>query len=148
MPQASDEDREKATKMWGDIGCEGPVKFLEDRGWTLTPAWEWIRPLSDRAIADDEWFAIAFLVQEWDFGGLVAPLPVPAAEEVMVELRTVVIRMETGLSLMDRLRVLLGYEIKQVITLVCEFPPGRCQSSCETYVEGLRRAPKPMEAKH
>lgn len=57
-------------KWFGDpIDEYGPIKFLESRGYELTPRWEWKLPVPNHTISIDEWECIMFLVDEWDFGG-------------------------------------------------------------------------------
>lgn len=68
MPQASDEDRAR----WGGrdgIGEEKAMDYLESRGFRLTRQWHWIKP-DGHIMTDDDWGAINFLIDEWDFGGL------------------------------------------------------------------------------
>jgi hypothetical protein len=69
MPQASDEDRERYRRRFGDIGCEHAVAELERRGYVLTRGWDWIAP---HRPTEEELFWIGFLIHEWDFGGLQA----------------------------------------------------------------------------
>lgn len=66
MPQATEELR----KRW-----DGPSEFkamdhLHKRGFKLTPQWEWVPPMASEPTEEDL-SAILFLIQEWDFGGLV-----------------------------------------------------------------------------
>lgn len=70
MPQASDEDREWAREEFGSMDLAGPMSYLEDNGWVLTPEWEWIPPHED--ITEKEYMCVNFLVDEWDFGGIKA----------------------------------------------------------------------------
>lgn len=68
MPQASSELRAK----WGGIGgvCEDKaVKFLHDKGWT-EHKFIMYRPSGKAAndISEDEWGALQFLIDEWDYG--------------------------------------------------------------------------------
>jgi len=58
------------TARFGSPDTDLMIRFLTTRGFTLTRQWEWIAP--DRDIAEDEGEVIAFLVDEWDFGGVVA----------------------------------------------------------------------------
>lgn len=71
MPQASDEDRQHARRLWGSIDDGGPSQFLKERGWHLTQGWNWIAPKPDYTPTDDEFFAIGFLIDEWDWGGII-----------------------------------------------------------------------------
>lgn len=69
MPQASDADRARYTKLFPDIGAEHAINELERRGYFLTGDWRWVPP-SDHKPTSEEQFMIGFLVREWDFGGL------------------------------------------------------------------------------
>lgn len=65
MPSASDQQRHE----WGGaLGiCEDKAEtHLTDRGWTITPHWMCIPP--ERFIEIDEWDALQFLINEWDYG--------------------------------------------------------------------------------
>lgn len=65
MPQASEELREK----WG-IDEQKASKFLESHGFKLTKDCQWQAP-PEHTITEEEWSAIEFLIDEWDFGSLV-----------------------------------------------------------------------------
>lgn len=69
-PQATVANRARYCFTFGDIGAEHAVCELRRRGYTLTAGWDWIAP-ADRAPSEEELFWIAFLIDEWDFGGLV-----------------------------------------------------------------------------
>lgn len=72
MPQASDELRAKMISRFGDIGDWGPTKYLIQRGWHLQRDWKWYKPgHSAPTMTDDEWDCALFLVEEWDYGGVV-----------------------------------------------------------------------------
>ena len=73
MPQARPEDRDRAIRMWGNIGPEGPIAFLEARGRLLETdgTWTFRIPRRSADLTEDEQFAICFLCDEWDFGGAV-----------------------------------------------------------------------------
>lgn len=79
MPQASEELRERMFERFGDhISEQGPIKFLQDAGYTLTPGFRWkpkkgVTNLND--MTEDEYECLRFLVYEWDYGGLTLPLP-------------------------------------------------------------------------
>jgi hypothetical protein len=71
MPQASDKDRRKAERLFGSIDSGDACAFLKRKGWRLeTPRYEWRKPFAAYEVSDDEWFAIDFLIDEWDFGGV------------------------------------------------------------------------------
>lgn len=58
-------------KWFGDaIDEQGPIAFLQSHGYTLTRGWEWVKPVSAHTISTEEWECIAFLCDEWDFGGI------------------------------------------------------------------------------
>lgn len=64
MPQTSPERRAR----WPG-GDEQAIKYLEDAGYSLTFDWCWIRP-QGRWPTKREIDAVAYLVEEWDFGGM------------------------------------------------------------------------------
>lgn len=72
MPQASDDLQAAMTRRFGNIGTAGPMCFLRDAGYTLSPSWEWSKPgVTDlKQMARDEFDCLLFLAHEWDFGGL------------------------------------------------------------------------------
>lgn len=45
--------------------------FLTDRGYKLTREWEWVLPTPDHVPTEDEIDAINYMVEEWDYGGLI-----------------------------------------------------------------------------
>lgn len=66
MPQATRELRER----W-DI-ADGPViAYLAAKGFKYTQKWEWLKPTKNHQCTQAEISAILFLIQEWDWGGLV-----------------------------------------------------------------------------
>jgi len=65
MPQASAETRD----AWQGSDHDA-IDFLKSRGYTLTRDWHWIEPETDYLVAPEEWAAINYLFEEWDFGGL------------------------------------------------------------------------------
>lgn len=68
MPQASDELREK----WGGemgVGEDKAYNYLVSKGYELTRQWLWKKP-SNHSMTQDEFEAMKFLVDEWDYGGL------------------------------------------------------------------------------
>jgi hypothetical protein len=69
MPQASEELR----KLWGGsdgVGEDKAEKFLKSHGYKLRRDWRWELPTSNHSITDDEFDALCFLVDEWDYGGI------------------------------------------------------------------------------
>lgn len=71
MPQATDELRDFARSEFGSIDLSGPQRLLESRGFKLTDDWRWERPAPDYYITQLEFKCLDFLIQEWDYGGLV-----------------------------------------------------------------------------
>lgn len=69
MPQASDAQRAK----WG-IDSSEAINFLQEQGYVLTEEFEWKLPPGRREHGieptEEEWSAIAFLIDEWDFGSI------------------------------------------------------------------------------
>lgn len=71
MPQAPDELRDRMGQYFGDrISEAGPIAFLEQQGYTLRPDWIWRKPNPSHKVTEKELECMAFLVTEWDFGGL------------------------------------------------------------------------------
>lgn len=66
MPQATEELRRK----WDGPDDTVAMQFLEDQGYRLLKNWTWLAP-DNRNPSDDEFSAVLFLIQEWDFGGIV-----------------------------------------------------------------------------
>lgn len=52
------------------VGEDKAIAHLEAKGFRLTREWTWVRPSPGYKMADDDWGAIGFLIDEWDFGGL------------------------------------------------------------------------------
>ena len=83
MPQASAELHNLMKKRFGDpISDSGPIKYLEDAGYTLTKKWQW-KPkpgvINPAQMTQEEFECMVFLVHEWDFGGLLEPKDNPHA---------------------------------------------------------------------
>lgn len=72
MPQATQELQEKMQARFGSLDSEGPEQFLKDAGYILTRKWLW-RPKPGvtkyEEMTQDEFDCLAFLLQEWDYGG-------------------------------------------------------------------------------
>lgn len=67
MPQASDELRE----LWGGgVGEEKAINYLESKGYILTRNCLWKLPNKNHKITQEEYTALCFLIDEWDFGGI------------------------------------------------------------------------------
>lgn len=72
MPSASHELHELMFNWFGDaIDSEGPMAFLESHGFKLRQDWHWEPPVPAHTCSYYEWQCIIFLIEEWDFGGLV-----------------------------------------------------------------------------
>lgn len=74
MPSASDEMR----ALWGGqdgVGEDKAESYLKAAGFTLTRGWLWEHPTKKtyESLTEEEYGAMLFLVQEWDYGGLVEP---------------------------------------------------------------------------
>ena len=50
-----------------DFKC---IEFLKNRGYILTKAWCWVKPVPSHSINDEEFNCLQFLIDEWDFGGI------------------------------------------------------------------------------
>lgn len=46
------------------------IDYLNNQGFTLTRSWEWTKPHSTYILTEKEEDAIVYLIQEWDFGGI------------------------------------------------------------------------------
>lgn len=62
MPQSTPERRAK----WKD--SETAIEFLRERGYVLHEDWTWTTESNTQT--DEELDAIAYLIEEYDFGGL------------------------------------------------------------------------------
>lgn len=69
MPQASYEQR-KAWGGYGGIGEDKAEDYLQGKGWVLTHRWTWVPPTLGHPTSEQEWGAIQFLIDEWDYGGI------------------------------------------------------------------------------
>lgn len=70
MPQASERDRQRMIKWFGNISDHGPTELLYSRGYSLTPQHEWVTPVPAHTLHPIEVACIMFLIDEWDFGGI------------------------------------------------------------------------------
>jgi len=66
MPQATAE----LSKEWDGPMEDVALAYLKKRGYRLTRGWEWVPP-NGIAVSTKDFSAITFLVQEWDFGGII-----------------------------------------------------------------------------
>jgi hypothetical protein len=72
MPTSSDRQRALMKKWFGDdIAEDGPMSLLESHGYVLTIDWSWELPTPGHYISDIEMECLHFLIDEWDFGGIV-----------------------------------------------------------------------------
>lgn len=70
MPQASDDLRALMEQWFGDpVSDEGPTNFLQSRGYVLERDWIWKLPTPSHTIRNEEYKCMAFLIDEWDYGG-------------------------------------------------------------------------------
>lgn len=73
MPRATDELREE----WG-IGMTQAKRHLEKHGYILQENWSWKSPSTVHNLKDmdpQDYRAYTFLIQEWDFGGMIFDTP-------------------------------------------------------------------------
>lgn len=72
MPQASDEQRAD----WG-IAEDKAEDYLFWHGWLLCRGWLWWHHDWEKALMDDDAYeAMKFLVDEWDYGGVLKTGPI------------------------------------------------------------------------
>lgn len=71
MPTATDDLRQWAIERFGSIDLFAPIEWLKAQGFELLESFSWVPPNGGDSISDDEWKAIDFLMQEWDFEGVV-----------------------------------------------------------------------------
>jgi hypothetical protein len=71
MPQASEAHRAR----WNGPDDRAAIRFLENAGYRLRSDWMWIKPTEAHAPTDREVDAVKFLIDEWDFGGIVGYVP-------------------------------------------------------------------------
>lgn len=64
MPQTSPERRSR----WTD---ETAIEFLKSRGFKLGRDWHWRMPEGRIEVTEREDDAIIYLIEEWDFGGVI-----------------------------------------------------------------------------
>lgn len=67
MPQATEELR----RRWDGPSEEKALRHLESKGFLLTRGWDWVGPHGYEPTEEDL-SAIQFLIEEWDFGGLLS----------------------------------------------------------------------------
>jgi len=73
MPQAT----ASLTEEWNGPDDGTAIEYLEGRGFVLTRDFHWV-PTAGHVISDKDRRAVIFLIQEWDFGGIIEPQsPVP-----------------------------------------------------------------------
>ena len=68
MPQATTE----LTEEWAGPSDATAIEYLENRGFVLTRDWCWI-PTAGHVVSDKDRRAAMFLIQEWDYGGIIEP---------------------------------------------------------------------------
>lgn len=66
MPQASKELRDE----WPGWDTQA-INHLRDRGYRLTRSADWVSPPGNHEVTERDWSAIQYLIDEWDYGGLV-----------------------------------------------------------------------------
>jgi hypothetical protein len=70
MPSASETMRKSIIERFGSLNPDGPIKYLLDHGWRLTRNFFWIPPSRDYTEPELEGECIDFLIDEWDYGGV------------------------------------------------------------------------------
>lgn len=75
MPSAAPQEQDWATEKFGGLDCVPVQEWLKAQGYKLTRTWQWIKPTPDHTPTEDELRAIYFLIDEWDYDGLI---PAPA----------------------------------------------------------------------
>ena len=73
MPIATPELRAEMERRFGSIDCTPIIAWLERRGYKLRADYHWDAP-AEHAMSPEEHSALLFLLQEWDFGWIVADL--------------------------------------------------------------------------
>lgn len=68
MPQATEELRLEIRERFGDIDSGAVVAWLQARGYKLREDFHWTAPTPDHIPTPDEYSALCFLADEWDFG--------------------------------------------------------------------------------
>lgn len=67
MPQATEEQRAE----WNGPDDSTAMKYLEDAGYKLARSWCWIKPSPKHTPTEKEISAAQFLIDEWDYGGII-----------------------------------------------------------------------------
>ena len=72
MPSSTDERRARMNDWFGDpVDDTGPIHFLISRGYTPTKEWGWKPPVSQHTSNFCEMECIIFLIEEWDWDGII-----------------------------------------------------------------------------
>jgi hypothetical protein len=66
MPQTTPERAER----WPGQDSEA-IRFLQDAGYRLTRAYQWVAPQPKRDMTERERDAVIYLIEEWDFDGVI-----------------------------------------------------------------------------
>jgi hypothetical protein len=67
MPSASPELR----RQWPGHDREA-ILHLQAQGYRLNERWAWVRPTPEHVVTDRDRSAIQYLIDEWDFDGLLS----------------------------------------------------------------------------
>lgn len=78
MPQSTPERRAR----WGVMDGKA-TRYLASRGWTLRRDWHWSPPQVGYEPDETERDAIIFLIEEWDFGGILMRLPQYKSQKIV-----------------------------------------------------------------
>lgn len=70
MPSGPPQDHEYWSNHGPHPGDFNAIKFLESRGYVMKRNYSWVMPTGQERPTDQESYAIRYLIQEWDFGGI------------------------------------------------------------------------------
>lgn len=70
MPQATEEQRARWAERDGGIGEMRPISFLKSRGYQLLSNYHWKPPTKMHQPTAEEYDAVSFMINEWDYGGI------------------------------------------------------------------------------
>lgn len=75
MPQADEELRQEWRHYEEDGGDKLAIRTLKDAGYKLRDDWQWTPPTKGHMPTDQEISAVHYLIDEWDFGGILLTRP-------------------------------------------------------------------------
>lgn len=59
------------------------TQYLFRAGYSLTSRWNWLKPEPSHPVTEKELSAATFMLQEWDYGGIISELDEHGGEKVM-----------------------------------------------------------------